>query len=43
LNEFIPEAAQAPGQPDIVGRGHHAHSRFWNELKQDGRIVSLTS
>jgi len=42
LEEFIPEAAQAPGQPDNVGRGHFAHARFWNSLAQDGRIVSLT-
>jgi hypothetical protein len=42
LEEFIPQAAQAPGQPDVVGRGHFAHARFWNSLAQDGRIVSLT-
>jgi hypothetical protein len=42
LEDFIPGAAQAPGQPDIVGRGHSAHASFWNSLAQDGRIVALT-
>ena len=42
LEAFIPEAAQAPGQPDVVGRGHFAHARFWNALAQDDRIVALT-
>lgn len=42
LEDFIPEAAQAPGQPDKVGRGHFAHARFWNDLVNDNRLVSLT-
>lgn len=41
LNKYIPEAAQAPGQPDIVGRGHFAHTSFWNALEQDGRIFAV--
>lgn len=41
LNGFIPEAAQAPGQPDVVGRGHAAHSRFWNSLKRENRIFVM--
>jgi AAA domain len=41
LNSFIPEAAQAPGAPDAVGRGHFAHTSFWNALEQDGRIFAL--
>lgn len=41
LNGFIPEATQAPGQPDVVGRGHAAHSRFWNSLKRANRIFEM--
>lgn len=41
LSGFIPEAAQAPGQPDVVGRGHAAHSRFWNSLKTANRIFAI--
>ena len=42
LDEFIPQASQAPGQPDVVGRGHFAHARFWNDLVEDQRLVALT-
>lgn len=42
LSGFIPEAAQAPGQPDVVGRGHAAHSRFWKSLKKADRIFALS-
>jgi AAA domain len=42
LEAFIPEASQAPGQPDVVGRGHFAHARFWNDLVEDQRLVALT-
>jgi len=42
LNEFVPNAEQAPGQPDAVGRGHAAHAQFWNSLSADGRITALT-
>jgi len=41
LEEFIPVAEQAPGQPDLVGRGHFAHGNFWNALVRDERVVSL--
>jgi len=41
LTHFIPEAAQAPGQPDISGRGHAAHSVFWNALSNANRIFAL--
>lgn len=41
LSSFIPEAAQAPGQPDVVGRGHTAHSNFWNSLEKHQRIISI--
>ena len=42
LEEFIPQASQAPGQPDVVGRGHFAHARFWTDLVDDQRLVALT-
>jgi hypothetical protein len=42
LADYIPQAAQAPGQPDTVGRGHDAHAQFWNSLANDGRHVALT-
>jgi hypothetical protein len=42
LEEFIPQASQAPGLPDVVGRGHFAHARFWNDLVEDQRMVALT-
>ena len=41
LSSFIPEAAQAPGQPDVVGRGHTAHSIFWNSLENQNRIIAI--
>lgn len=41
LSEFIPNAAQAPGQPDVLGRGHYAHAQFWNALETDGRIFQI--
>jgi hypothetical protein len=42
LRNFIPSAQQAPGKPDIVGRGHDAHMKFWNHLETEGRMVSLS-
>lgn len=42
LRSFIPSAAQAPGLPDIVGRGHFAHRTFWEALEASGRIFPLT-
>ena len=41
LKSFIPEATQAPGQPDVLGKGHAAHSLFWNSLSSKNRIVKL--
>ncbi|MYG93988.1 MAG: AAA family ATPase [Acidimicrobiia bacterium] len=35
---FVPSASQAPGRPDIVGRGHDAHIQFWYGLQNQGRI-----
>lgn len=42
LGSFIPEASQAPGQPDVVGRGHTAHVRFWKSLVANDRVFNLT-
>lgn len=42
LAALIPEAAQAPGKPDIVGRGHAAHSKFWEELEKANRVLPIT-
>lgn len=38
LANFIPSAGQAPGRPDVVGRGHDAHLRFWEALDERGRV-----
>ena len=38
LANFVPSAGQAPGRPDIVGRGHDAHLRFWEALADQDRI-----
>ena len=42
LANYIPSAEQAPGRPDIVGRGHDAHLRFWQALVERGRVLPLT-
>lgn len=42
LANYVPSAEQAPGRPDIVGRGHDAHLRFWGALAGQGRILPLT-
>lgn len=42
LANLVPSAEQAPGRPDVVGRGHDAHVRFWDQLKSSDRIVPLT-
>lgn len=42
LTHFVPEATQAPGRPDISGRGHAAHSIFWQSLAKANRIFALT-
>ena len=41
LTQFIPEATQAPGQPDVSGRGHAAHSDFWKSLVNAGRVFPI--
>jgi len=42
LTHFIPEATQAPGQPDVSGRGHAAHLVFWKSLASANRIFALS-
>jgi hypothetical protein len=42
LEDFVPSAGQAPGRPDIVGRGHNAHIRFWSSLDKQGRVRPLS-
>lgn len=41
LRNYIPSAAQAPGRPDVVGRGHDAHLRFWERLEAAGAVAAL--
>ena len=41
LSNYIPSADQAPGRPDVVGRGHDAHLRFWRALVEQDRVVPL--
>lgn len=41
LRNFVPSAGQAPGRPDSVGRGHHAHLTFWSHLEETAGIVPL--
>lgn len=42
LRNFVPSAEQAPGRPDVVGRGHDAHLKFWGKLEDRGGVQSLT-
>lgn len=42
LANHVPSAEQAPGRPDVVGRGHDAHSRFWQQLVDGGRIFAIS-
>lgn len=42
LADFVPSAGQAPGRPDVVGRGHDAHIRFWTALRDQDRIRPLS-
>jgi hypothetical protein len=39
LGHHIPSAEQAPGLPDLTGRGHDQHLRFWSRLRQQGQLV----
>lgn len=41
LANYIPAAEQAPGRPDVVGRGHDAHLKFWDQLQTEGRVRGL--
>jgi hypothetical protein len=41
LRNYVPSAGQAPGRPDVVGRGHDAHLRFWSQLEAAGSVVAL--
>ena len=41
LADYVPNAEQAPGRPDVVGRGHDAHIRFWSSLDDQGRVRPL--
>ncbi|MBX7168116.1 MAG: AAA family ATPase [Pirellulales bacterium] len=40
LDRYMPRAEQAPGRPDVTGRGHWQHLQFWQTLAGGGRIVS---
>ncbi|MEV7907613.1 hypothetical protein AB0P04_38960, partial [Streptomyces anulatus] len=42
LANYVPSAGQAPGRPDVVGRGHDAHLRFWQALVEQNRVQSLS-
>jgi hypothetical protein len=41
LSDSLPDATQAPSQPDGVGIGHARHSHFWRSMQQDDRSVAL--
>jgi len=43
LRNYVPSAGQAPGRPDVVGRGHDAHLRFWAQLEETDSIAPLES
>jgi hypothetical protein len=42
LADYVPNAEQAPGRPDVIGRGHDAHIRFWSSLDDQGRVRALS-
>lgn len=42
LRDYVPSAEQAPGRPDVVGRGHDAHLKFWSQLELHDSILPLT-
>jgi hypothetical protein len=42
LANFVPSAGQAPGRPDVVGRGHDAHLRFWEALERQQRLIPFS-
>jgi hypothetical protein len=41
LRNHVPGASQSPGRPDVVGRGHDAHLRFWSQLEAADSIAGL--
>lgn len=41
LRNYVPGASQSPGRPDVVGRGHDAHLRFWLQLEAADSITGL--
>ncbi|OBK86358.1 AAA domain-containing protein [Mycolicibacter sinensis] len=41
LRNYVPTAEQAPGRPDLVGRGHDAHLKFWTQLETAGSVMPL--
>ena len=41
LASHIPSADQAVGRPDVTGRGHDQHTRFWGRLEKEDRVVAL--
>jgi hypothetical protein len=41
LRNYVPSASQAPGRPDIVGRGHDAHLKFWEQLEAADAVAPL--
>jgi len=41
LRNYVPSASQAPGRPDVIGRGHDAHLKFWEQLEAAGAIEAL--
>lgn len=42
LRNYVPSAEQAPGRPDVVGRGHDSHLRFWTQLEEARSVVAIT-
>ena len=43
LDEFLPSAEQAPGRPDIAGRGHAQNRAFRQWLEAKERIATAQS
>jgi hypothetical protein len=45
LRQILPNASQAPGQPDSVGKGHMLHRGFieklYEEREKKNRVVSI--
>ena len=42
LRNYVPSADQAPGRPDVVGRGHDSHLKFWTQLENSDSVLQLT-